>query len=65
MANNNKKGLGRGLSSLLGGDDYESTAENPTKEEKSTNNQNINDDFDGEVKIRSVETKEKEAKGRC
>lgn len=61
MANNNKKGLGRGLSSLLGGDDYESTAENPTKEEKSSNNQNINYDFDGEVKIRSVETKEKNA----
>ncbi len=56
MAKSNKKGLGRGLNSLLGGDSYEedlrynvSTADNTEDFSEEI------DGFDGEVKIRDVE----------
>ena len=56
MAKTNKKGLGRGLNSLLGGDSYEedlrynvSTADNTEDFSEEI------DGFDGEVKIRDVE----------
>lgn len=62
MAKNNKKGLGRGLNSLLGGDSYESDMQysvDPIEETKEDL-----DEFDGEVKIRKVETKAKKEESK-
>lgn len=56
MVKNSKKGLGRGLNSLLGGEEFVETTDN--------NENGALDNFDGEVKIRQVkrETPEKEVK---
>lgn len=52
MVKNNKKGLGRGLNSLLGGENYESN------EQVIEENNDTIEEFDGEVKIREVDSKE-------
>lgn len=54
VVKNNKKALGRGLNSLLGGETYEETKNIPYEEdlEKEEN------EFDGEIKIRKVSNKE-------
>lgn len=58
MAKNNKKGLGRGLNSLLGGETYESD----TRYSTSSFEEDFKDEiegFDGEVKIREIGKKPK------
>lgn len=53
MVKNNKKGLGRGLNSLLGGEEYQDNQSN--NEDKGAL-----DSFDGEIKIREVKREVKE-----
>lgn len=56
MAKTNKKGLGRGLNSLLGGDSYEEDLRyNVSTTEPEDDYSAEIDGFDGEVKIRDVE----------
>lgn len=57
MVKNNKKGLGRGLNSLLGGEEYE---DSPINNQDSSNldEKDPIEEFDGEVKIREVEPNE-------
>lgn len=53
MVKNNKKGLGRGLNSLLGGETYEDNKTSPFEEKD-----NESEEFNGEVKIRKIENQE-------
>lgn len=57
MARNNKKGLGRGLNSLLGGETYETDSRFNVEEQEEESFEEI-EGFDGEVKIREVHKNE-------
>lgn len=60
MGKNNKKGLGRGLNSLLGGETYQT--DNRYSADNFEEDQNMEiEGFDGEVKIREIEKRPKNA----